>query len=264
MRPDARRGIAAPCALTPARKEGHCAWHRPQVGRRVRRYATVAAAAAIGLLATACGGHAPSPGQAKAQAAASAKAHAAMLAADLKITPSNGSRGVDPSAGISVTALTGKVTNVTVRTSGDAVSGQPERWRQDMAQRAPAGRVAELHGDRHRHPRQRRQDHHDEHLPHPDALADLLGDDLRGVPADLRRRHADHADLQHADHQQGGRRAVARTHHVQAGDRRLVLGRRRAPVLPAAGLLAGRHHGQLRRPPERGGRAPRACTRPPT
>ena len=73
--------------------------------RRARRYGTIATAAAIGLLATACGGSAPSPGQAKAQAAASAKAHAAALAADLKITPANGSRGVDPSAGISVTAL---------------------------------------------------------------------------------------------------------------------------------------------------------------
>ena len=77
--------------------------------RRVRRYATIAAAAAIGLLATACsGGPAPSPGQAKAQASASAKARAAALAADLKITPSNGSHGVDPSAGISVTAAGGQ------------------------------------------------------------------------------------------------------------------------------------------------------------
>ena len=95
--------------------------------RRVRRYAAVAAAAAIGLLATACssGSHSSglSPAQARAQASASAKAHAAALAKDLKITPANGSRGVDPSAGISVTAVKGKVTNVTVRTSGDAVSG---------------------------------------------------------------------------------------------------------------------------------------------
>ena len=131
---------------------------------------------------------------------------------------------------------------------------QPERRRQDLAQqRAPPGRVAELHGDRHRHRRQRPEDHHHEHLPHPDARADLLHHDLRGVRPDLRRRHADHADLQPADHQQGGGRAVAGADHVQAGDRRLVLGRRRAPVLPAAGLLAGQHHGQLRRPPERGG-----------
>jgi len=95
-----------------------------------RHFATIAAAAAIGLLATACGGHAQSlsPGQAKAQASASAaaaKARAAMLAAELKITPANGSHDVDPSGGISVTAAEGKVTNVTVRTSGDPVSGQP-------------------------------------------------------------------------------------------------------------------------------------------
>jgi len=97
---------------------------------RGRHFATIAAAAAIGLLATACGGHAQSlsPGQAKAQASASAaaaKARAAMLAAELKITPANGSHDVDPSGGISVTAAEGKVTNVTVRTSGDPVSGQP-------------------------------------------------------------------------------------------------------------------------------------------
>ena len=63
------------------------------------------------------------PRQVKAQASASAKAHAAALARDLKITPANGSHGAGPSAGITVTAVKGKVTNVTVRTSGDAVSG---------------------------------------------------------------------------------------------------------------------------------------------
>jgi lipoprotein-anchoring transpeptidase ErfK/SrfK len=96
---------------------------------RGRHFATIAAVAAIGLLGTACGGHAqsPSPSQAKAQASASAaaaKARAAMLAAELKITPANGSHDVDPSGGISVAAAEGKVTNVTVRTSGDPVSGQ--------------------------------------------------------------------------------------------------------------------------------------------
>jgi lipoprotein-anchoring transpeptidase ErfK/SrfK len=97
--------------------------------RRARRYAGVTAAVAISLLATACssGGHASAPGQTKAQAsaaaAASAKAHAAALAKDLKITPANGSHGVSPSAGISVTAVKGTVANVTVHTSGDAVSG---------------------------------------------------------------------------------------------------------------------------------------------
>ncbi len=98
----------------------------PRSARRARRFASIAAAAAIGLLATACSSsHAASPSSAaaKAQASASAKAHAAALAADVKITPSNGSRSVDPSAGITVSALKGQVTHVTVRTSGDAVSG---------------------------------------------------------------------------------------------------------------------------------------------
>jgi len=91
-----------------------------------RHLATIAAAAVIGLLASACGGgHAQSPGpdQSKAQAAASASAHAAALAAALKITPSNGSHGISPSATITVTSPKGKVTQVTVHTSGDAVTG---------------------------------------------------------------------------------------------------------------------------------------------
>jgi lipoprotein-anchoring transpeptidase ErfK/SrfK len=94
--------------------------------RRGRHFATIAAAAAIGLLATACGGgHAPTPNpsQSKAAAAAQASASAKALAAELKISPANGSRGVDPSDGITVTAAKGKVTNVTVRTPGDSVSG---------------------------------------------------------------------------------------------------------------------------------------------
>ena len=99
-------------------------------GRRARRYAGIAAAAAIGLLATACssGSHstvspAQSRAQASASAAASAKAHAAALARELKITPVDGSHDASPSDAITVTAVAGKVTNVTVRTSGDAVSG---------------------------------------------------------------------------------------------------------------------------------------------
>ena len=95
--------------------------------RSARRYAALAAAAAaISLMATACssgGSPAPSPAQSKAQASASARAHAAALAKELTITPARGRHNVDPSARITVTALKGKVTNVTVRTSGDAVSG---------------------------------------------------------------------------------------------------------------------------------------------
>jgi lipoprotein-anchoring transpeptidase ErfK/SrfK len=95
--------------------------------RPARTIAAVAATAVIGLLASACGGghNAPAvtPSQSRAQASASASAHAAELAKDLKITPATGSHAVDPSDGITVTALKGKVTNVTVSTSGDPVTG---------------------------------------------------------------------------------------------------------------------------------------------
>jgi len=94
--------------------------------RPARGIAAVAATAVIGLLATACSGHnTPSvtPSQSRAQASASASAHAAALAKDLKITPAAGGKNIDPSAGITVTALKGKVTNVTVSTAGDKVTG---------------------------------------------------------------------------------------------------------------------------------------------
>ncbi len=88
-----------------------------------RIYAGIAAAA-IGLLASGCSSGNPlTPAQASASASASARAHAAQVAAELKITPANGSRGIDPSSRITVTATQGKVTNVTVKTSGDPVSG---------------------------------------------------------------------------------------------------------------------------------------------
>jgi lipoprotein-anchoring transpeptidase ErfK/SrfK len=92
-------------------------------GRRARTCVSIAAAAAIGLLASACGGHPQTPAQAQASASASARAQAAQAAADLRITPSNGSRDADPSAGITVTATQGKVTRVTVKTSSGPVSG---------------------------------------------------------------------------------------------------------------------------------------------
>jgi len=96
-------------------------------GRRARWYAGIAAAAAIGLLATACssGSHSTvSPAQSAARASASAMAHAAALAAMLAITPADGSHDAAPSDRITVTAVKGKVTNVTVRASGDPVSGR--------------------------------------------------------------------------------------------------------------------------------------------
>jgi lipoprotein-anchoring transpeptidase ErfK/SrfK len=97
-----------------------------------RIYASVVAAVTIGLLTAACSSGPPqTPAQASASASASssaasaaASAHAALLASELKIAPANGSRGVNPSAGITVTATKGKVTNVTVAAPGGAtVSG---------------------------------------------------------------------------------------------------------------------------------------------
>jgi len=91
---------------------------------RVRRYVGLTAAIAVGLLVAACGPahHTGAAAQGNDGASASARASAA-LASDLKITPSNGSIGVNPAAGITVTATSGKVTNVTVKTSGDPVTG---------------------------------------------------------------------------------------------------------------------------------------------
>ena len=63
------------------------------------------------------------PRRPRPQASASAKAHAAALAKDLKITPADGSHDASPSDGITVTAVSGQGDDVTVRTSGDAVSG---------------------------------------------------------------------------------------------------------------------------------------------
>src|SRR5690242_8248105 len=113
-------------------------------GGRARRCAAIAAAVAIGLVATACSSSShstvsgTSPAQsraeasasakaraaelAKARAAALAKAHAATLARELTITPADGRHDASPSDGITVTAV-GRVTHVSVRTSGDAVYG---------------------------------------------------------------------------------------------------------------------------------------------
>jgi lipoprotein-anchoring transpeptidase ErfK/SrfK len=86
--------------------------------RPVRRYAATAAAAAIGLSVAACSG--PS---AQVSPSASASAHATPPVTELKITPANGSSGVSPSRGITVTATEGRVTNLTVTASGDPVAG---------------------------------------------------------------------------------------------------------------------------------------------
>jgi len=93
---------------------------------RARVYAGVAAAA-VGLLASACSSSPPqTPAQASASASAAASASASLAASELKITPANGSHDASPSAGITVTATKGKVTNVTVSSPGGGPGGGPD------------------------------------------------------------------------------------------------------------------------------------------
>jgi lipoprotein-anchoring transpeptidase ErfK/SrfK len=90
--------------------------------RRAGRSAGIAGMAALAFLAAACsGGH--GSGQAPPSGAGNGTAKASAAAAELTITPANGARSADPSAGITVTAASGTLKNVTVRTSGDAVPG---------------------------------------------------------------------------------------------------------------------------------------------
>src|SRR6266851_2822531 len=108
------------------------------------RRAGLAAVAGLALLLTACSGsghgtHLAAPATSAAGATSSA---AAAPAPRVTITPGNGAAGADPSAGITVTAAGGTLTSVTVRTPGDAVSGQMSqggrawhsRWALDVAQ----------------------------------------------------------------------------------------------------------------------------------
>jgi lipoprotein-anchoring transpeptidase ErfK/SrfK len=93
-------------------------------GQRVRRLARptgLALAAALSILAAACSGGGSS-GNSHGTTAHGGKAKASS-APTMTITPANGAANVDPSAGITVTASSGTLSNVTVRTAGDAVTG---------------------------------------------------------------------------------------------------------------------------------------------
>jgi lipoprotein-anchoring transpeptidase ErfK/SrfK len=91
-------------------------------GRRLRRPAGIAAVAVLALLAAACSGSGHSTSQVRSTASARPQATAAVPV--VKITPANGARDADPSAGITVTATRGALKDVTVRTSGEPVSGR--------------------------------------------------------------------------------------------------------------------------------------------
>jgi lipoprotein-anchoring transpeptidase ErfK/SrfK len=103
----------------------------------VRRVAGVAAVAVLAAMATGCSGGGHGNGQVSPPARAGAAgnggagngggagsgAGTAAGAPRVAITPGNGARQANPSAGITVTATGGKLTHVTVRTAGDTVTG---------------------------------------------------------------------------------------------------------------------------------------------
>ena len=91
------------------------------------RFAGVAVALTVAVLAAACtggghGGSSPS-GPTGGVTATGTPSRGATTGAKITITPANGAAHADPSAGITVTATGGTLTNVTVQTSGGAVSG---------------------------------------------------------------------------------------------------------------------------------------------
>lgn len=97
----------------------HSQWARPGL-RRAATTTRLAAAAVIGtalLLAAACSGSGP------VTAAKPKPTPKPSPVTRVIITPVNGSTGVKPSKGIVVTAVHGKLTNVSVRTTGTQVTG---------------------------------------------------------------------------------------------------------------------------------------------
>src|SRR5271166_5877057 len=109
-------------------------------GRRLRRHVGTAAVMALALLTAACTGSGHSTSQVSPAANTKTRAatpRAATAVPEVKITPANGTAEADPSAGITVTATGGTLKNVTVRTSGDAVSGSLSQggklWRSQWA-----------------------------------------------------------------------------------------------------------------------------------
>ena len=88
-------------------------------GLRGRWVASVAICAGLGLLAAACGGST----RAASHGRSSGRPGAAASGVRLSITPAGGGTDTAPDRGITVRAVGGRISNVTVRTGGDPVTG---------------------------------------------------------------------------------------------------------------------------------------------
>jgi lipoprotein-anchoring transpeptidase ErfK/SrfK len=130
----------------------------------IRPVAGLAAVAALALLATGCSGsgHGTSSASASGRTGAAASGSAGgagttsggAAAPRVTITPANGAKDADPSAGITVTAAGGTLSHVTVRTSGEAVPGGlsqggtvwRSQWALDVSQSYTVTATASGHG----------------------------------------------------------------------------------------------------------------------
>jgi lipoprotein-anchoring transpeptidase ErfK/SrfK len=91
--------------------------------RAIRALSAIAATAAMAVTVAACTGSGSPAGGTTASGGASAAAKASPAGPVVTITPGNGAGAADPSAGITVSAAGGTLTNVAVRTAGDPVTG---------------------------------------------------------------------------------------------------------------------------------------------
>ena len=115
-----------------------------------RRLPAAALAAAVCLLAAACQSSTPAAVQLNPTSVAGQSAQT--VAKYLAITPAPGTKDANPADGITVSARNGgKLGNVSVHTSGDAVTGSLSGGGEQLAQHVDAGHRPVLHGDRHRY-----------------------------------------------------------------------------------------------------------------
>jgi lipoprotein-anchoring transpeptidase ErfK/SrfK len=96
----------------------------PSPVRRRRRLAVATVCCVLGLVTAACSGGGGTAGSTAAKSGGkNGASHASSGGLEVSIAPTNGSSNVNPGQGITVTATRGKLSNVTVTTAGDQVSG---------------------------------------------------------------------------------------------------------------------------------------------